>query len=211
VGAAARRAPTATSLGWKGNWVVMAAWLVQLRSLVQLPAEAPARQDATAEAEQLRARLVALQETQALAFWLERRPQFGRDVFARGLPEVFGVSVEAGNAIDVVEFLWASMALFDDAAAPDTGSVYRPLYFDLYAVAEARERILRRLAEAPDGISLGQLLPDPAAVSESEPQQALRRRSAWSSTLIASLELARQGDVVLGQDADFQPIHVAPA
>src|SRR5271165_6909472 len=148
---------------------------------------------------------------QAPAFWLERRPLLGRDVLARGRPEVFGVSVEAGQAIDVVEFLWASMALFDDDAAPDTAPVYRPLHLELYAVAEARERILRRLAEAPDGISLGQLLPDPAAVSESEPQQALRRRSAWSSTLIASLELAKQGDVVLGQESDFQPIHVAQA
>jgi chromatin segregation and condensation protein Rec8/ScpA/Scc1 (kleisin family) len=30
-----------------------------------------------------------------------------------------------------------------------------------------------------------------------------------SSTFIASLELARQGEVVLGQEQDFQPIHVA--
>jgi len=209
--AALQQAPAATPLGWKGHWVVTAAWLVQLRSLLLLPADTRARRDAAAEADQLRERLVALREMQALAFWLERRPLLGRDVLARGRPEVFGVSVEAGQAIDVVEFLWASMALFDDDAAPDTAPVYRPLHLELYAVAEARERILRRLAEAPDGISLGQLLPDPAAVSESEPQQPLRRRSAWSSTLIASLELARQGDVMLVQDADFQPIHVAPA
>jgi len=209
--AAVRRAPAATPLGWKGRWVVTAAWLVQLRSLLLLPAEAPARQDAAAEADQLRERLVALREMQALAFRLEHRPQLGRDVFARGRPEVFGVSVEAGNAIDVVEFLWASMALFDDAAAPDTGSVYRPLHFDLYAVAEARNRILRLLGETPDGVPLERLLPDPEALSECAPRSAVRRRSAWSSTLIASLELARQGDVMLGQDADFQPIHVAPA
>jgi chromatin segregation and condensation protein Rec8/ScpA/Scc1 (kleisin family) len=37
----------------------------------------------------------------------------------------------------------------------------------------------------------------------------VRQRSAWSSTFIASLELARQGEVVLGQEQDFQPIHVA--
>ena len=36
-------------------------------------------------------------------------------------------------------------------------------------------------------------------------------RSAWSSTLIAGLELAKQGEVVLGQGWDFEPIHVAPA
>ena len=39
----------------------------------------------------------------------------------------------------------------------------------------------------------------------------VRRRSAWSSTLVASLELARQGKVVLEQVADLQPIHVGLA
>jgi segregation and condensation protein A len=97
-------------LGQKANWVVMAAWLVQLRSRLLLPADAPTQQQAAAEADQFRVRLVALQDMQALALWLERRPQlgrdvFGRDVFGRGQPEVFGVSIAAGQAVDVIEFL----------------------------------------------------------------------------------------------------------
>jgi chromatin segregation and condensation protein Rec8/ScpA/Scc1 (kleisin family) len=43
---------------------------------------------------------------------------------------------------------------------------------------------------------------------ERVPQAALRPRSAWSSTFIASLELAKQGNVLLGQGGDFKPIHV---
>jgi segregation and condensation protein A len=198
----------ATPLGRKGDWVVMTAWLVQLRSLLLLPADAPGRQDAAAEADQLRHRLAGLQEMQALAGWLERRPHLGRDVFARGRPEFFGVSVEAGQAIDVVEFLWASMALFDDGAGPETEEIYQPRLFpELYAVAEARARILQRLADLPDGGPLAALLPETGGATASD----LRRRSAWSSTLAASLELAKQGDVTLAQDADFQPIHVARA
>ena len=207
--AALRQAPASLPLGQKGDWVVMAAWLLQLRSLVLLPADAPARQDAVAEANQLRTRLIALQETQALTLWLERRPQLGHDGFARGQPEVLGVSIAAAPAVDVIEFLWASLALFDDdAAEPDTATVYRPVPLDLYAVADARDRILRRLAETPDGATLDRLLPDPDAMAEPTPRSALRRRSAWSSTFVASLELARQGDVVLGQGGDFQSIHV---
>ena len=137
-------------LGQKGDWVVMAAWLVQLRARLLLPADAPAGQEAAAEANVFRDRLVALEEIQALAGWLERRPQLGRDVFGRGQPEIFGVSVEAGQAVDVVEFLWASLALFDDdTAVADTATVYQARPFELYAVAEARERILQLLAEAP--------------------------------------------------------------
>lgn len=213
--AALQQAPATTPLGRKGDWVVMAAWLVQLRSLLLLPADAPGRQDAAVEADQLRSRLAGLQAMQALAGWLERRPHLGRDVFARGhppsraqSPELFGVSVDAGQAIDVVEFLWASMALFDDPETPETAPVYRPpLFPDLYSVAEARARILQRLLDRPQGGPFDMLLPEPAGATRS----ILRQRSGWSSTLLASLELAKQGDVMLGQDGNFAPIHVAPA
>jgi segregation and condensation protein A len=129
-------------------------------------------------------------------------------VFARGQPEIFGHAVEAGQAIDVVEFLWASLALFGDETALDTTKLYRARPFELYAVAEARERILRLLAETPDGAPLAQFLPDPVGDLENEVWGKLRRRSGWASTFIAGLELAKQGDVVLGQGGAFEPIHV---
>jgi segregation and condensation protein A len=209
--AALRQASGKIPLGQKGDWVVMAAWLVQLRARLLLPQDAPTGQDAAAEVEQLRTRLVALDDIQALVAWLERRPQLGHDVFARGQPEIFGHAVEAGQAIDVVEFLWASLALFDDETAVDTAAVYRPRPFELYQVAEARERILRLLTETPEGAPLAQFLPDPARDLEHAVWAKIRRRSGWASTFIAGLELAKQGEVVLGQGGDFEPIHVAPA
>jgi segregation and condensation protein A len=208
---ALHHAPAATSLGEKGEWVVMAAWLVQLRTRLLLPAEAPGQQAATAEADQLRGRLVALEEVQALAWWLERRPQLGHDVFVRGRPEMFGVSVEAGPALDVTEFLWASLALFDDEQPPDTATAYRPAPLRLHTVAEARARILRRLAEQPDGVALDQLLPDEAPDASEPSRHARLRRSGWAATFVAGLELAKQGEVVLGQGGDFETIYVAPA
>jgi segregation and condensation protein A len=208
---AMQQAPVTMPLGQKGDWVVMAAWLVQLRSLLLLPADALAQQDAMTEAGQLRVRLAELQEAQALADWLGRRPQLWRDVFASGRPEVFGVSVEAEASIDVIEFLWASLALFDDGQAEAKPvPLCRSYPLGLYAVAEARERILQRLAEAPEGLLLARLLPDPSRHAQSGVRETLRRRSAWASTLTASLELARQGDVVLAQDAaGFCPVYVS--
>jgi segregation and condensation protein A len=206
--AALRQAPAALPLGQKADWVVMAAWLVQLRARLLLPADAPAQQQATTEVEQLRVRLVALADIQALAGWLQRRPQLGHDMFARGRPEAFGVSIEAGPAIDVIEFLWASLARFDaETAAPDTATVYRPARLALCTVAEARDRIMRRLAERPAGATLAQCLPEQPADAETRP--VLRRRSAWASTLVAGLELARQGDVALAQVAAYGPIHLS--
>lgn len=208
---ALRQAPVTLPLVQKGDWVVMAAWLLQLRSRLLLPADTPAQQDATAEADELLGHLVALQAMQALAGWLERRPQLGRDVFGRGKPEVLGVSVEPTPDLDIIEFLWASLALFDDGEpAPDTTTGYSPPRLPLYPLGEARTRILRLLAEASGEATFEQLLPALSDVADSSAStRALRRRSAWSSTLIASLELAKQGDVVVAQEGLFQPIHLA--
>jgi segregation and condensation protein A len=211
--AAVRDAPPATPMGQKGDWVVMAAWLVQLRSLLLLPADAPAHQAAEDAADHFRNRLSGLGEIQALAAWLDRRPHLGRDVFTRGQPpEEFDLSVEGGPEIDVIEFLWASMALFDDGdPGPDISETYRPRWRDLYSVPEARARILKRLAEAPDGLPLEQLLPEDSARAGTSAEPALKQRAAWTSTFIASLELAKQGEVALAQQDRFTVIHVSQA
>jgi segregation and condensation protein A len=145
---------------------------------------------------------------QALAGWLQQRPQLGHDVFARGRPEVFGMAFEAPPALDVIAFFWASLALFDDEPVADTANLYRPQQVDLYDVAEARARILRVLAEMPEGGSLDRFLPEPPEVSEDISRQALQRRSGWASTFVAGLELAKQGDVVLGQAAASASIQI---
>jgi segregation and condensation protein A len=210
--AALEQAPPGTPLSQKGDWVVMGSWLLQLRSLLLLPRGSPEQQAAETEAAQLRDRLVELRAMQRLAGWLGQRPQLGRDVFARGQAESAGPAVEEGPAVDVVEFLWASLALFDDDQPPeDTASRYRPRRLDLHSVPDARARIRRRLAEQPKRHRLERLLPEdpPAAVSDA--QAALRRRSAWSSTFVASLELAKQGEAVLEQGDFLGPILVGPA
>jgi len=197
------------SLGEKGNWLVMACWLLLLRSRLLLASDATAQQEAEETPDELRARLLDLQAAQALSAWLERRHQLGHDVFARGQPELLGTSVSQQHQVDVIEFLWASMALFADGAdETDAVSVYRPRWADLYTVGDARDRILRLLAEAPDGAALSRFLPDVPDEGTIAIPAALRRRAGWTSTFLASLELAKQGDVALAQEGLFAPILV---
>ncbi len=202
--AALHRAAPMTPLSQKGDWVVMTAWLVLLRSRLLLPGDSRTQAAAEAEMDQLRGRLVALEEIQVFAAWLERRPRLGRDVFARGRPEFVGTTIGAAPEIDVIAFLWASLALFDDDAPPDTASVYRPMWLDLCSVQEARARILDLLA---DGQPLGRFLPPGLTAADTE----VRRRSAWTSLFTASLELAKQGEIAVAQEAAFTPIQLRPA
>lgn len=210
--AALQHAPLSTLLGQKADWVVMTAWLVQLRSRLLLPAEEPAQQTAAAEAADLRDRLVDLRAMQALARWLEDRPQLGRDVFARGQPEDVAAAIGGAHPVDVVGFLWASLVLFDDADdAVDIASAYRPRPPALYSIPEACARILRLLAAAPEGGRFEQFLPEvpKAAAAGGDARTSDLRRSAWGSTFIASLELAKQGALTLAQEGLFTPIHVS--
>ena len=209
---AAMHAARETPLGQKGDWVVMAAWLVLLRSRLLLPPGSEPQQDAEQAAGQLRGRLLDLAAAQALASWLDARPQLGFDVFPRGRPEVLGTCLEPAHQADVVEFLWASMALFDDGARDaDTGVVYRPPWHDLHRPLEARQRILAMLASLPDGATLDRFLPAAETEEPISAHGALRRRSAWASTLLAGLELAREGDIALIQEGAFAPIHLRQA
>jgi segregation and condensation protein A len=211
--AALDAAPPATPLGQKGDWVVMTAWLVQLRSRLLLPADPAESPQAEGQAVELRDRLVDLQAMQALARWLDGRPQLGQEVFARGQPEDFAAAIGVAHEVDVVGFLWASLALFDEPEdAVDTAEVYRPRRRDLYSVAAARARILALLADAPEGERFECFLPDVPDVAILGKQTSLqvRRGLAWSCTFMASLELAKQGDLTLAQEALFAPILVSP-
>jgi segregation and condensation protein A len=202
----------ATPLAHKGDWLVMAAWLVWLRSRLLLPSDTPAQAEAAAQAGRLRDRLLALREAQGLARWLAAQPQLGHDVFSRGAPESLGTGLVTDHQVDVVSFLWASMALFDDGAREaDTAVVYRPPWQDLYSPLEARQRILATLADLPpDGAPLERFLPPIDAGDDRRGRRRLRQRAAWAGTLLAGLELAREGDVALVQEEPFMPIHLRP-
>lgn len=207
---ALQHAPPTMPLGQKADWVVTAAWLVHLRSLLLQPADTSSQQEAMTTADGLRQQLVVLEDAQMLAGWLERRPQLGHDVFARGRAEVFGVSMEPSQALDVIEFLWASMALFEDTAV-DTAAVYRPIILNLHAVREARERMRRLLAEMPDGAPLTRFLPAPDPSLIRTPRSALLMRSGWASTFMAGLELTKEGAVEMEQEGGFQQILIVAA
>jgi chromatin segregation and condensation protein Rec8/ScpA/Scc1 (kleisin family) len=66
------------------------------------------------------------------------------------------------------------------------------------------------LESLPDGAPLERFLPAINAEEDSLGHPALRRRAAWSGTLLAGLELAREGEVALIQEGGFMPIHLWP-
>jgi segregation and condensation protein A len=81
------------------------------------------------------------------------------------------------------------------------GKAYRPQMAPVLHIEEARERLERMLGRISDWSALTRLLPF-------EWSGGSRRRSALASTLLACLELARDGKVEIQQMAPFADIFV---
>ena len=185
---------------WAG-WTVLAASLTELWSRLVLPADPMAARAAEAEAEALRRRLLARVRMRDAADWLARRPELGRDVFARGMPAVRG----SDRGSDVTDLLRACLVALHVPEAQ--AAAYRPRPPPLWRVSDALPHLRRRLAALPDATPLAALLP---RLDGTDPGRPLRCRAAVASTLVAGLELARDGALTLAQDVAWAPIRVDP-
>jgi len=209
VAAALEQTDPALCLAQRADWLVMAAWLVLLRSRLLLPEAGPTEDVGQTGVDQSPDEARALLAAQALAAWLERRPRLGIDVFARGQPEVVGSEIGTRYEVDVVEFLWACLAQYHDGADGDEPiAIYRPPWLGLWTALDARARILQLLAETSDGAPLSRFLPKtPTRAGVEIPERIpLQRRSGVASTLLAGLELAREGTLTLHQETAFATI-----
>ncbi len=188
------------SLARWGDWLLMAASLTELRSRLLLPAHDPEVRTARGQAETLRRQLLSRAQARAAADWLERRPQLGRDVHARGVPEAG--SVRTNRSADITDLLRACLvALRLDEPQAEAWRLPPPT---LWPIADAIARVQQRLAALPDGSPMTDYLPP----TQGNDQTPLRRRAAVASTLIAGLMLAQDGQLSLDQDGTWQPIRL---
>jgi segregation and condensation protein A len=182
------------------DYLVMAAWLAYLKSRLILPQEKGPDGEPTADemATRLRWRLQRLDAMRAMSTRLMGRERLDRDVFGRGDPEPVNV-VKLRTYKDTMYDLLTAYAT--DRARKLGGKAYRPQMAPVLAIEEARERLERMLGKISDWSALTTLLPF-------EWTGGNRRRSAMASTLLAALEMARDGKVQLQQASPFAEIYV---
>ena len=177
------------------DWLVMAAWLAWLKSRLLLP-EPEEDEEAGLGARSLAARLADLQAMRAAGVWLGQRPQLGWDVFGRGLPEDFTETDRSRLKLEMSSLLSGYLAARRRGAARQQ---YRPKPMVYFTVQNALERLSRLLGRLPDWSTLEAFLPEGLS-------DGLPRRAALSATLVASLEMARNGVATLRQHEHFGPI-----
>ncbi|GAA5619787.1 segregation and condensation protein A [Brucella sp. NBRC 13694] len=180
------------------DYLVMAAWLAYLKSKLLIPKQ---QGDDGATGEELAAslhyRLKRLEAMRDAAAKLVNRNRLGRDVFARGMPEMVMVDRTSQFSGTLYDLLTAYASQRQRQAVSQVQIAKRAVW----SLKEARVALVRLMGSVGDWISLDRFLID-YALSPRE------RASALASSFAASLELVREGKLEVRQNAPFEPIYI---
>jgi segregation and condensation protein A len=201
--AAARRA----SLELAAEYLVMAAWLADLKSRLLLPEpagpEEPSNDEMAAALTFHLRRLDAMRQAGARLMAL---PQQGRDFWPRGLPEAVDERTMRLVRAEFHDLLRAYGDCLRRRRRDEPLTMSEPVELD--TVEAALVRIRTALGAAPGWESLTRYLPP--GTLEGLRAGELAARSALAATFAAVLELVRQGVLVLRQNQPFGPIYLRP-
>lgn len=179
------------------DYLVMAAWLIYLKSRLLIP-QAPKEGETEPldMAQRLAFRLLRLQAMRDAAAKLMNGPQLGRDVFERGAPEPLVIETQKEYGDTLLDLLKAYATRRQRKMVHQTYIVKKQA---TWSIKEARESLERLLGAMDDWGSFDRWLEKYMTPPET-------RRSVRASSFTASLELAREGVIELRQEEAFQPI-----
>lgn len=180
------------------DYLVMAAWLAYLKSRLLLPEAAPgegpsAEDMALALANRLR-RLEAIRE---FASRMMDRPQLGRDVFERGLPE----PIAEIKKPEYTATLYDLLSAYAVQRQRTTLSRVRFKKRTVWSLAEARETLERLIGQSSDWSRIDSFLIQYVV----EPALAA---TVFASSFASALELVRDGRAEIHQKDAFSPIYM---
>ncbi|MCW5750263.1 MAG: segregation/condensation protein A [Alphaproteobacteria bacterium] len=182
------------------DYLVMAAWLAYLKSRLLLPETEKEEEGLSGAemAERLAFQLRRLEAMRGCGQRLMGRHQFRVDFFPRGRPEGVRVLRRSVFELSLIELL---KGYADFRVSRGSGEALRLRRTQIFSVEMALQRLSEMLGRVPEWSVLQTFLP-PGLLDP------FSQRSAMASTLIASLELAKQGRLTLRQGQSFGPIYL---
>jgi segregation and condensation protein A len=180
------------------DYLVMAAWLAYLKSRLLLPEAAPGEGPSAEDmALALASRLRRLEAIRDFAARMMERPQLGRDVFARGLPEPIA-------EVKTPEYSATLYDLLTAYASQRQRTVLSRVRFKkrtVWSLAEARATLERMIGESSDWSRIDSFL----IAYVVEPAMAA---TVFASSFASALELVREGHAEIHQKESFAPLYM---
>ncbi|WP_298191619.1 ScpA family protein [Novosphingobium sp.] len=179
------------------DYLVMAAWLAWLKSLLLLPRDPEVQPSPEELALRLQLRLQRLGAMREAGARLMARDRLGRDVFPRGAPEGLKVDRQVRWHCD----LYALMQAYGHVQHRNRPVVHMVHARAVMTLEAAIARVEALIGMAIDWTELRLFLPPHE--EGTDPRLA---RSALASSFVAALELAKQGKVEIAQAETFAPL-----
>lgn len=187
------------------DYLVMAAWLAFLKSKLLLPK--PKKEEEEAPAEQMAAalafRLRRLEAMRAAGEALYARPLVGRDVHLRGEPE----GVRSTRSVIYEADLHDLLSAYATRRSLQARKIYRPVTPKVYGLEAARGRLEALIPDVKEWRDLDSLLPRAEELGMDAPP----RRSVRASSVLAALEITKEGHARLRQREAYAPLYVRAA
>ena len=183
------------------DYLVMAAWLAYLKSILLLPTSTDDEEPTGEEmAAALQFQLLRLESMQQAGEKLLARDQLGQDFFPRGNPEKFGYNLNGAFEVSIYDLLKA----YGEHTHRSNVRILRIELSDLYSTDDGLKWLTKMLGSMPDWTSLLQFLP-------AEIKGDLVSRSMVASALSAALQLTKQGELKIRQTETFGTVYVRAA
>ena len=189
----------ALKLELAADYLVMAAWLAYLKSLLLLPRDPEVQPSPEELALKLQLRLQRLGAMREAGARLMGRDRVGRDVFLRGEPEGLRVDKKALWKCDIFQLIQAYGAI----KLRNQPVVHMVRERAVMTLDTALTRVAKMLGISLEWTDLRAFLP-----LDGDP---LLRKSALASSFLAALELAKQGRAEIAQDQAFGPLMLRAA
>ena len=191
------------------DYLVMASWLAYLKSRLILPKDGPEEQlpEEDELAAHLAFRLQRLEAMRRAADGLFRLPITGVAVQVRGMPEGLRSRTTPLYNAELFDILKAYGESRSKASIRNH-SIKPP---NILSLDEARQRLRRALAavgvtDSETWTSFDALLPEAAELKDGLPNASVK-----ASSLLAGLELTKEGQMEIRQTGTFAPIYVRAA
>ena len=178
------------------DYLVMAAWLAFLKSKLLMP-KLPGDEGESGEemAAVLQFRLKRLEAMRDAAARLVNRNRLGRDVLARGMPEMVIIDKRNEYSASLYDLLTAYASQRQRQAITNVHIAKR----GVWSLKHAREILTRLIGEVGDWTALDAFLIRYMATPD-------ERATAIASSFAASLEMVREGTIEVRQEVAFAPI-----
>ena len=180
------------------DFLVMATWLAYLKSRLLLPEDDDDEFSASQMAEKLKLQLRKLEMIRLLSDQLMTKKQMGVDIFYRGIRE----RIRTKNTPQYSVSLYELIKSYADFKRRKNFSTMNISKLQTYTMEEAIKKITSMFSKLKDWCDLKDLIP------ETFKRKKKLRKTGHAGSFVASLELVREGDLLIKQEYLFDKIFV---